>query len=341
MRASLISREVIADSVELVMHAERLDASVTIAGCDKSLPGMAMAAARLNLSFGVPVRRHDHARPLAGPRRHDPGRLRGRRHHGSRPDDGGGAARPGAHACPGAGSCAGMYTANTMACAAEALGLSLPGTATPPRIDPRRTEAARASRGSRREAARSRHPPRDILTFEAFENAIAVVMALGGSTNAVLHLLAIAREAEVPLSLDDFDRISRKVPHLVDVRPGGRFVMSDLDKVGGVPTIVRELDGLGLIHTDALTASTETWAEALSRIDPPAPDGEVIRAATEPLHPWGGLVILRGSLAPEGAVVKAGHMEGRVFRAGPGCSTPSRTPSRSSPTAASSPATSW
>jgi dihydroxy-acid dehydratase len=314
MRASLISREVIADSVELVMHAERLDASVTIAGCDKSLPGMAMAAARLNLPsvflYGgtiMPGRWHDRDVTIQ-----DVFEAVGTTAAGQMTEEE--LLDLERHACPGAGSCAGMYTANTMACAVEALGLSLPGTATPPAIDPRRTEAAKASGEAVVKLLEAGIRPRDILTFGAFENAIAVVMALGGSTNAVLHLLAIAREAEVPLSLDDFDRISRKVPHLVDVRPGGRFVMSDLDKVGGVPTIMRELDGLGLIHADALTASTETWAEALTRLDPPAPDGQVIRAASEPLHPWGGLVILRGSLAPEGAVVKAGHMEGRVFR---------------------------
>ncbi|MGQ0668617.1 MAG: dihydroxy-acid dehydratase [Actinomycetota bacterium] len=312
MRASLISREVIADSVELVMHAERLDGMVTIAGCDKSLPGMLMAAARLNLPsvflYGGTIL---------------PGVYRGRDITIQDVFEAVGAHSRGTMgdeellgieraACPTAGSCAGMYTANTMACAAEALGMSLPGSASPPAVDARREVAARASGVAAARLLEANLRPLDILTREAFENAIAVVMALAGSTNAVLHLLAIAREARVALSLDDFDRIARKVPHLVDVRPAGKFVMSDLDRVGGVQVVMRELLGAGLIHGDAMTVSGETVAENVA--DAATPDGTVVHAITEPLHPWGGLAILRGSLAPDGAVVKAAGAEGTVFR---------------------------
>jgi len=312
MRASLVSREVIADSVELMVHAERLDGAVTIAGCDKSLPGMVMAAARLNVPtvflYGGTIL---------------PGRFRDRDVTVQDVFEAVGSVAAGTMtegdlaelervACPGAGSCAGMYTANTMAAAVEALGMSLPGTASIPAVDPRRDEAARESgravvrlleRGSR---------PRDVLTREALENAIAVSMALGGSTNAVLHLLAIAREARVELSLDDFERISRRTPHLADLRPAGRFVMADLDRVGGVAVVMRELLEAGLLHGNAMTVSGRTVAENLENAAPP--DGEVVRRPDDPIHPWGGTAILHGSLAPEGAVVKAVGMDGSVFR---------------------------
>jgi dihydroxy-acid dehydratase len=314
MKASLMSRDLIADSVELVMHAERFDALVGIAGCDKSEPGMMMAMARLNLPsvylYGGTIL---------------PGTYRGRditiqdvfeavgAHAKGTIDDAEllGIERA---ACPTTGSCAGMYTANTMAAVGEAIGLSLPGAASPPAVDYRREVFARESGIRAAELVVAGGPlPRDILTKEAFENAIAVVMALAGSTNAVLHLLAIAREAEVDLQLDDFDRISRATPHLVDVRPAGRFVMSDLDRVGGVPVVMKELLDLGLLHGDCLTVTGKTQAENLAELDPPAPDGEIVRPGATPIHPTGGTAILRGNLAPEGAVVKIAGAEGLVF----------------------------
>ena len=314
MKASLISRDVIADSVELVMHAERMDGLVGIAGCDKSEPGMLMAMARLNLSsvylYGGTIL---------------PGTFQGRdvtiqdvfeavgsHAKGTLSDeDLLGIERA---ACPGTGSCAGMYTANTMAAAAEALGMSLPGAASPPAVDYRREVFARESGVAVVNLLREGIRPRDILTKDAFENAIAVVMALAGSTNAVLHLLAIAREAGVDLALDDFDRISREVPHLVDVRPAGRFVMSDLDRVGGVPVVMKELLEAGLLHGDCLTVSGKSVAENLAAMEIPAPDGEVVRPFANPIHPEGGTAILRGSLAPNGSVMKIAGAESLVFR---------------------------
>jgi dihydroxy-acid dehydratase len=312
MRASLISREVIADSVELVMHAERFDGMVTIAGCDKSLPGMLMASARLNLPsvflYGGTIM---------------PGELDGEditiqdvfeavgaNARGKMSDEQ--LQRVERNACPGAGSCAGMYTANTMACAAEALGMSLPGTATPPAVDARREVAARHAGEALPRLLEKGLRPRAIMTKQAFENAIAVTMAIAGSTNAVLHLLAIAREAQVDLQLADFDRIARKVPHIVDVRPAGKFVMSDLDRVGGVPVLMKELLNAGLIDGDQMTVTGKTVAENVADAD--RPDGVVIHDLDAPLHPWGGTAILHGSLAPEGAVVKAAGAEGSVFR---------------------------
>jgi dihydroxy-acid dehydratase len=314
MKASLMSRDLIADSVELVMHAERLDALVGIAGCDKSEPGMMMAMARLNLPsvylYGGTIL---------------PGTYEGRditiqdvfeavgAHAKGSIDD---AALLGIEraACPTTGSCAGMYTANTMAAVGEAIGLSLPGAASPPAVDYRREVFARESGIRAAELVAAGGPlPRDILTKDAFENAITVVMALAGSTNAVLHLLAIAREADVDLQLDDFDRISRATPHLVDVRPAGRFVMSDLDRVGGVPVVMKELLDAGLLHGDCLTVTGKTQAENLAAMDIPAPDGEIVRPAGSPIHPTGGTAILRGNLAPNGAVVKIAGAEGLVF----------------------------
>jgi dihydroxy-acid dehydratase len=314
MRASLMSRDLIADSVELVMHAERFDALVGIAGCDKSEPGMMMAMARLNLPsvylYGGTIL---------------PGTYRGRditiqdvfeavgAHAKGSIDDAEllGIERA---ACPTTGSCAGMYTANTMAAVGEAIGLSLPGAASPPAVDYRREVFARESGRRAAELVASGGPlPRDVLTKEAFENAISVVMALAGSTNAVLHLLAIAREAGVDLQLDDFDRISRLTPHLVDVRPAGRFLMSDLDRVGGVQVVMKELLDAGLLHGDSLTVTGKTVAENLAELAPPPPDGEIVHAAGSPIHPTGGTAILRGNLAPDGAVVKIAGAEGLVF----------------------------
>ncbi len=332
MRASLVSREVIADSVELVMHAERFDGMVTIAGCDKSLPGMLMACARLNLPavflYGGTIL---------------PGHLDGRDLTVQDVFEAVGAEAAGkitaeelkaieTHACPGPGSCAGMYTANTMAVAAEALGMSLPGSASPPAMNQRRDEFARASGAAVFECLRLGLRPRDVMTKEAFENAITCVMACGGSTNAVLHLLAIAAEADVELELDDFDRISRRTPHIGDLRPAGRFVMADLDRVGGVPVLMKELLDAGLLHGDAMTVTGKTVAENLSELAPPAVDGDVVRPRDEPIHPFGGIAILRGSLAPDG-VGRQDRRDGGedVHGDALGCSTPRRRRSRRSP----------
>lgn len=314
MRASLVSREIIADSVECVMHGERLDGMVTFAGCDKSLPGMLMAAARLDLPsvflYGgsiLPGRRGERditiqdvfeAVGACSAGLIDEAELDGIERA----------------ACPGEGSCAGMYTANTMASAAEALGMSLPGSATPAAPDPRRTDFAYRSGEAVVQLLREGIRPRQIMTPEAFENAIAVVMALGGSTNAVLHLLAIAHEARVDLSLDDFDRIGRRVPHLADTRPAGAYVMLDLDRVGGVPMVMRELLDAGLIHGDCLTVTGKTVEENLAEFDlSGGPDGSVLHPLSDPIHADGGIGILYGSLAPEGAVVKIAGMSGMVF----------------------------
>jgi dihydroxy-acid dehydratase len=315
MRASLISREVIADSVELVMHAERFDGLVGIAGCDKSEPAMLMAMARLNLVsvylYGgtiLPGTYQGHDITIQ-----DVFEAVGAHNRGTVTDDE--LLQIERAACPTTGSCAGMYTANTMAAAAEALGMSLPGAASPPAVDYRREVLARESGIRAAELLFQDGPrPRDILTKSAFDNAITVVMALAGSTNAVLHLLAIAREAGVPLELDDFDRISRRVPHLVDVRPAGKFVMSDLDRVGGVPVVMKELLDAGLLDGDALTVTGKSLAENLAAIAPASPDGTVVHAMSEPIHPTGGTAILRGSIAPDGSVMKIAGAEGTVFR---------------------------
>ena len=315
MRASLVSREVIADSVETMMHAERFDALVSLAGCDKSLPGMLMAAARLNLPsvflYGGSI--------LPG---HIPGDDRaldvvsvfeavGARAAGTLTDEE--LSLIERHACPTEGSCAGMFTANTMASVGEALGMSLPGSASPPAVDPRRDELARRSGSAVVALLEAGIRPRQVLTKEAFENAIAVVMALGGSTNAVLHLLAIANEARVELGLDDFDRVGRRVPHIADTKPQGRYHMADVDQVGGVPVVMRELLEAGLLHGDCLTVTGRTVAENLADLDPPAPDGSVLHPLSAPIHADGGIAVLTGSLAPAGAVVKVAGLDHERF----------------------------
>jgi dihydroxy-acid dehydratase len=318
MRASLVSREVIADSVETVMFAERLDGSVTLAGCDKSLPGMLMAAARLDLASVF---------LYAGSTL--PGKLKGL--DGEDRDltiidvfEGVGALARGIitqeeldaiekATCPGQGACGGMYTANTMASAAEALGMSLPGSAAPPAVDKRRDAYAVASGEAVVRLVDAGITARQILTKEAFENAITVVMALGGSTNAVLHLLAIAHEARVELSYADFTRIAARVPHLADVKPFGRYVMTDIDRIGGIPVVMKALLDVGLLHGDVLTVTGRTMRENLEALDIPPLDGEVIRALENPIHGTGGITILHGSLAPEGAVVKSAGFEAQVF----------------------------
>jgi dihydroxy-acid dehydratase len=314
MKASLMSRDLIADSVELVMHAERMDAFVGIAGCDKSEPGMLMAMARMDLPavylYGGTI--------LPGTYKgadvtiQDVFEAVGAHAKGSLSDeDLLGLERA---ACPTTGSCAGMYTANTMAAVGEAIGMSLPGSASPPAVDYRREVAARETGLAVTALIERDLRPRQIMTKEAFENAITVVMALAGSTNAVLHLLAIAREAHVELELEDFDRISRRVPHLVDVRPAGRFVMSDLDRVGGVPVVMQELLDAGLLHGDCRTVTGATVAENLAAMAPPAPDGVVVHPFDAPIHPEGGTAILRGSLAPNGAVMKIAGAATLEFR---------------------------
>jgi dihydroxy-acid dehydratase len=313
MHFSLVSREVIADSVETVMMAERLDGSVLLAGCDKSLPGMLMAAARLDLSSVF---------LYAGSIM--PGNVDGKDVTIIDAFEAVGACIKGLITreqvdkieraiCPGEGACGGMYTANTMAAAAEALGMSLPGSSAPPAIDSRRDNFAEESGKAVVELLRQGITARQILTKPAFENAIAVVMALGGSTNAVLHLLAIAREADVDLTLEDFNRVGDKVPHLGDLKPFGRYVMNDVDKVGGIPIIMKTLLDAGLMDGDCLTVTGKTMAENLAHIDVPV-DGDVIRTLDRPIHQTGGLTILRGTLAPEGAVVKSAGFDSDVFR---------------------------
>src|SRR6187431_1579526 len=320
MHFSLVSREVIADSVEVVMQAERLDGSVLLAGCDKSLPGMLMAAARLDLASvflyagsilpGI-------AKMSDGTERQvtiiDAFEAVGACARGlmSRED----VDAIERAICPGEGACGGMYTANTMASAAEALGMSLPGSAAPPATDRRRDGYARRSGEAVVELLRRGITARDIMTREAFENAIAVVMAFGGSTNAVLHLLAIAHEAEVPLTLDDFARVGARVPHLADVKPFGQFVMNDVDRVGGVPAVMNTLLEAGLMHGDVLTVTGKTLAENMAELKPAKIDGRVVRALNNPIHKTGGITILKGTLAPEGAVVKSAGFDNDVFEA--------------------------
>ena len=318
MHYSLVSRDVIADSVETVMMAERLDGSVLLAGCDKSEPGMLMAAARLDLA-GVYVYAGSimpgHARLSTGEDREvtiiDAYEAVGACARGLMSRDDVTAIEKAI--CPGEGACGGFYTANTMASVAEAMGMSLPGSAAPPAVDRRRDTAAFAAGEAVVELLRQGITARDIMTREAFENAIAVVMAFGGSTNAVLHLLAMAHEADVDLELADFERLSRRVPHLADVKPFGRYVMTDIDRVGGVPVVMKELDEAGLLHRDCMTVTGRTVAENLEALDPRDPDGSVIHPISTPISPRGGITILHGSLAPEGSVVKSAGFESDVF----------------------------
>ncbi|HEX3669549.1 MAG TPA: dihydroxy-acid dehydratase, partial [Acidimicrobiia bacterium] len=313
MRASLVSREVIADSIETMMHAERFDGMVTFAGCDKSLPGMLMAAGRLNLPsvflYGGAIL---------------PGHWKDQSLDIVSVFEAIGACAAGAitenelgeierRACPTEGSCAGMFTANTMASAAEALGMCLPGSSAPPAVDRRRDDFAFESGRAVVELLEAGIRPRQIMTKPAFENAIAVVNALGGSTNAVLHLLAIAHESEVELELDDFNRIAAKVPHIADTKPHGKYHMADIDRIGGVQVVLRELLDAGLLHGDCLTVTGKTLAENLAALDPPAPDGDVVHPLRDPIHAEGGIVVLRGSLAPKGAVVKVAGLDSDRF----------------------------
>jgi len=319
MHFSLVSREVIADSVEVVMQAERLDGSVLLAGCDKSLPGMLMAAARLDLASVFL-----YAGSIA------PGWVK--LSDGTEKDitiidsfEAVGAVKAGKMSlddakriecafAPGEGACGGMYTANTMASVAEALGMSLPGSTSPASADRRRDYYAHRSGEAVVNMLRLGITTRDILTKKAFENAITVAMALGGSTNVVLHLLAIAHEAEVELDIDDFNRIGNNVPHLADMKPFGRYVMNDLDRQGGIPVLMKALLEAGLMHGDALTVTGKTLAENLADLEPiDAIDGKVLRTLDNPIHATGGLTILKGSFAPDGAVVKTAGFDADVF----------------------------
>ena len=304
MRASLVSRDLSCDSVETVVFAERLDGFVGMAGCDKSMPAMLMASARLDLPSILVYN----------------GSIMPGQHAGKAIDvttlfEAVGACAAGAitreeldemerNACPGEGACGGMFTANTMSSIGEALGMSLLGSASPPAIDPRRHADARAAGAAVVRMLEAGITPRMIMTKPAFENAIALTSAVGGSTNAVLHLLAIANEAGVELHLDDFNRIASRVPHIADMKPGGKFHMSDLDRVGGVPVVLRHLLDAGLLDGDCITVTGKTMAENLAALDPPAPDGVVVHPIDAPIHPQGGINILTGSLAPLGSVVK-------------------------------------
>ena len=318
MRASLVSREVICDSVETVVHAERFDGFVGLAGCDKSIPAMLMAAARLNLPSVFVY----NGSTLPGV------------HNGKNIDittvfEAIGACAAGTMsqeelgeieraACPGEGACGGMFTANTMSSIAEALGMSLPGSASPPAIDKRRESDAERAGAAVMNLVRLGINPRDIMTKKAFENAIAILNALGGSTNAVLHLLAIANEAGVALDLEDFNRIAAKVPHIADTKPGGKYHMTDIDRIGGVPVVMKHLLDAGLMHGDVMTCTGKTLAENMREMDPVSPDGDVVHPLSEPIHAEGGINILTGSLAPRGAVVKvAGLTKDQMTFEGP------------------------
>src|SRR6195256_540204 len=309
MRGSLVSREIIADSVECVVHSERFDAVVTLAGCDKSLPGMLMAAARLNVPsvfmYGgsiLPGHWRDQALDIvsvfeavgacaAGTiTENELGQIERR-------------------ACPTEGSWAGMFTANTMSSIAEAMGMALPGSASPPAVDRRRDDYAYESGRAGMHLLELDLRPRQIMTKDAFENAIAITMALGGSTNAVLHLLAIAHEARVELELEDFNRVGARVAHIADMKPHGKYHMVHLDEVGGVPVVLKHLLDADLIHGDCLTVTGKTMAENLAALDPPAPDGTVVHPLSDPIHTRGGIAVLKGSMAPKGAVVKVAGID--------------------------------
>ena len=313
MKTSLVSREVIADSIELVTFGERMDGLITIAGCDKNMPGCLMATARLNVPsifiYGGSIM---------------PGQYNGRDVNIQDVFEAVGSYAKGdmtleqltdleCRACPGEGSCAGLFTANTMSTAFEAMGMSLPGDASIPAIDPRKVEESRNAGAAMLRLLEEDIRPRDILTKQAFENAITVAVSMGGSTNVVLHLLAIAWEAGVNLTLEDFDRISRTTPYIADMKPAGRYVMADLSRYGGVALVMKRLLAAGMLHGDSPTVTGKTLAENLAGVET-VEDQPIITQVDSPRSPTGGLAILRGNLAPEGAVIKvAGHQE-RVYR---------------------------
>ncbi len=316
MKASLVSREVIADSIELVTFGHRFDGLVTLAGCDKNLPGTLMGATRLNIPTvfvygGTILPGHFQQRDV---NIQDVFEAVGAHFKGNLPLEQ--LTELEGSACPGEGSCAGLFTANTMAAAIEALGMSLPGAASIPAVDGRRLTTSRQAGEVVLELLEREIRPRDILTRQAFENAITVVAAMGGSTNAVLHLLAIAHEAGVELNVDDFDEISSRTPYIADMRPSGRYVMADLDRAGGVPLVMKRLLEAGLLHGEVLTVTGKTLKENLAVLDT-VEDQKVVYPVESPLAPTGGLVILKGNLAPEGAVVKLSASQGHIHHKGP------------------------
>ena len=316
MKASLVSREVIADSIELVTFGHRFDGLVTLAGCDKNLPGTLMGATRLNIPTvfvygGTILPGHFQQRDV---NIQDVFEAVGAHSKGNLPLEQ--LTELEGSACPGEGSCAGLFTANTMAAAIEALGMSLPGAASIPAVDGRRLTTSRQAGEAVLELLEREIRPRNILTRQAFENAITVVAAMGGSTNAVLHLLAIAHEAGVELNVDDFDEISSRTPYIADMRPSGRYVMADLDRAGGVPLVMKRLLEAGLLHGEVLTVTGKTLKENLAVLDT-VEDQKVVYPVESPLAPTGGLVILKGNLAPEGAVVKLSASQGHIHHKGP------------------------
>jgi len=313
MKSSLISREVIADSIELMVRAHQYDALVGIAGCDKSLPGTMMAMARLNVPsvfvYGGTIM---------------PGILNGQEltvvdvYEAVGAYDAGQLSLEGLKnientACPSAGSCGGMFTANTMASISEAIGLALPGSASPPAEDDRREKIVYESGKACVRLLEQNIRPRDILTFEAFENAITMLNAVGGSTNGILHLLALANEVDIKLSYDDFERVRKKTPHLADMKPGGNYVMNSLDKIGGIPFILKKLAERKLIHDNCITVTGRSIKENLASIDIPESIQQIVRSIDNPIHPVGTAVILKGSLAPDGAVIKTAGVEMTKF----------------------------
>ena len=315
MKASLVSREVIADSIETVTFCESMDGLIVVAACDKNMPGAMMAIARCDVPSifvyggailpgnwrGEDINIQDMYEAIGA---HAQGKIT--------LDELIGMERV---ACPGEGACAGMFTANTMSSAIEAMGMSIPGAASVPAVDPRNEKIAYDSGAVLRNLLENDIKPRDIMTREAFENAIRVVLAMGGSTNAALHMLAIAHEARVELTLDDFDSLSRTTPYITDLRPGGRYVMSDMDKSGGVPVVMKELSAAGLIHEDCMTITGKTIGENLAEVEESA-DGKVIYSVPNAKSPTGGLVILKGNLAPEGCVMKVSGTQ-RLKHEGP------------------------
>ena len=313
MKSSLISREVIADSIELMVRAHQYDALVGIAGCDKSLPGTMMAMARLNIPsvfvYGGTIM---------------PGMLDGKELTVVDVYEAVGAYDAGKLsledlknienvACPNAGSCGGMFTANTMASISEAIGLALPGSASPPAEDERRNKMVYDSGIACAKLLEMNIRPKEILTFEAFENAIMMLNSVGGSTNGILHLLALANEVNIDLTYDDFERIRKKTPHLADMKPGGNYVMESLDRIGGIPFVLKKLLEKGLLNENCITVTGKTIKENLNSITLPNAEQNIVRSIENPIHEVGTAVVLKGTLAPEGAVIKTAGVEMTKF----------------------------
>ena len=313
MKSSLVSREIIADSIEVMVRAHQYDALVGIAGCDKSLPGTMMAMARLNIPsvfvYGGTIK---------------PGMLDGKELTVVDVYEAVGAYDAGKLsledlknienvACPNAGSCGGMFTANTMASISEAIGLALPGSASPPAEDDRRNKMVYDSGVACAKLLEMNIRPREVLTFEAFENAIMMLNSVGGSTNGILHLLALANEVNIDLTYDDFERIRKKTPHLADMKPGGNYVMESLDRIGGIPFVLKKLLDKGLLNENCITATGKTIKENINEFKLPEAEQHIVRSIENPLHEVGTAVILKGTLAPEGAVIKTAGVEMTKF----------------------------